>query len=296
MAIVANTATTYDLIGQREDLIEDITMISPVRTPFVNRSGRTRATNTLHEWQTDELAAAAANAHIEGDETTFTAISATTRLTNRTQILKKSVIRSGTAAVTKKAGRGDELPYQVEKLIKELARDLERQALQSTAAVAGNTTTARQMNGVAGFITTNETDKITAAIAEADIHTSSRDAWTEGGEPDIILCSAFNKKSISDFTTGVTKNLEASDKKFQKNVDVFETDFGVMQIIPSLHILADDVYLLDMSLWKIAQLRGLTVKALAETGDAEKRHILMEVTLESRQEKGNASIINTSTS
>lgn len=295
MAQIAGTYSTYDLVGDREDLIEPITMISPTKTPFTNLSGRAKATNTLHEWQTDELAAAADNKHIEGDETTFSAPTATTRLNNQTQIFKKSVIVTGTARAIKTAGRKDELAYQIMKITKEIARDVEFSLMQKTAAVAGNDTTARELKGVAGFITTNQTDKAAAAIVQADIEKTSQDVWTAGGDPGHIMCGAFNKRQISGFVTGVTKNLDAKDKKLMHNVDVFETDFGIMQVIPNRFQLADDVYELDMSLWKIAVLRSLRIEELAKTGDADKRHMLTELTLECLQEKGNGSIINTTT-
>ena len=74
MAIVANTFLTFSAIGNREDLSDTIYMISPVETPFLSMIGKTKATATLHEWQTDALATPAANAQLEGDETSFTAV------------------------------------------------------------------------------------------------------------------------------------------------------------------------------------------------------------------------------
>ena len=96
MAIVANTFQTYQAIGRRENLADTIYNISPSDVPFMSMIGRSKATNTLAEWQTDALAAAAANAHIEGDEYAFTAVTPTVRLGNYTQISRKTVIVSGT--------------------------------------------------------------------------------------------------------------------------------------------------------------------------------------------------------
>ena len=71
MAIVANTFQTYQSIGTREDLANTIYNISPSDTPFMSMCGRSKAKNTLHEWQTDSLDAVAANAQVEGNEYTF---------------------------------------------------------------------------------------------------------------------------------------------------------------------------------------------------------------------------------
>ena len=85
----SGTFQTYQAIGNREDLIDVITNISPMETWLTSNTGSTRAIQTLHEWQTDALAAAAANAQIEGDDATATAAVPTVRLGNYTQILWK---------------------------------------------------------------------------------------------------------------------------------------------------------------------------------------------------------------
>ncbi len=55
MAIVANTFQTYQAIGRRENLADTIYNISPSDVPFMSMCGRSKATNTLAEWQTDAL-------------------------------------------------------------------------------------------------------------------------------------------------------------------------------------------------------------------------------------------------
>jgi hypothetical protein len=69
MAQLAGTTDTYDLKGQREDLMNKIFMITPEDTPFMSNIGRNRGMAVRHEWQTDVLAAPdTSNAQIEGDE------------------------------------------------------------------------------------------------------------------------------------------------------------------------------------------------------------------------------------
>jgi len=86
MAQPSNTFDSYDAVGIREDLSDIIYDVSPEETPFYTKCKKVTATNSLHEWQTDSLRAAGANAHIEGDATTATARTATSRLGNYTQI------------------------------------------------------------------------------------------------------------------------------------------------------------------------------------------------------------------
>ena len=75
MAQVTGTYDTYAVVGQREDLTDDIINVDPDDTPFQSMiAGRATAKAVRHEWQTDALrAAATTNARIEGDEVTFSA-------------------------------------------------------------------------------------------------------------------------------------------------------------------------------------------------------------------------------
>ena len=145
MAQPSNTFDSYDAVGIREDLSDVITNISPEETPFHTKSAKTRARNTLHEWQTDALRASAANAHIEGDATTAEARTATTRLGNYTQIFKNAVVVPDTDEGLDKAGRAREIAYQTLKIAKEQKLDIEKALFDNNARAAGNSTTAREL-------------------------------------------------------------------------------------------------------------------------------------------------------
>ena len=112
MAQPTGLFASYDAVGNREDLTDMIWDISPTETPVVTAIGKGKATAVKHEWQTDALAAAAANAHIEGEDASPASASATSRLDNATQILKKHVVVSGTQEAVDKAGRNSEIAYQ----------------------------------------------------------------------------------------------------------------------------------------------------------------------------------------
>jgi len=110
MAIVTNTFTTYSAKGIREDLSNIITNIAPEETPYMSNIGRENVTNSLFEFQTDTLAAAAANAQLEGDDvSSYDSVTATVRLQNYAQISRKTIVLSATEEVVNKAGRRSEL-------------------------------------------------------------------------------------------------------------------------------------------------------------------------------------------
>jgi len=163
MAIVTNTFQTFTAIGNREDLSDIIYNISPTETPFISAIGKEKATGVLHEWQNDTLRAAAANAQVEGDEIAFTAVVPTTRVNNRTQISRTSVIVSGTQDTVNSAGRNNELAYQISKSSKELKRDMEVVLTANQSAAVGGAAAARTSSGLPSWIQTNVNDAANGA-------------------------------------------------------------------------------------------------------------------------------------
>ena len=83
MALPTNTVTTYQAIGNREDLSDMIYRIDPTDTPFMSGVDKEKASAVNHEWQTQALAPASnANAQLEGDDPTANALVPTVRLGN----------------------------------------------------------------------------------------------------------------------------------------------------------------------------------------------------------------------
>lgn len=312
MAIVTNTFLTFSAIGNREDLADVIYNISPVDTPFMGRIGKGKASAVLHEWQTDALAAAAANAQLEGDDhTSFAAVVPTVRIGNRCQISSKDVIVSGTQDAVNKAGRKREMVYQMLLRSRELKRDMEFILTNNQAPVTGNSTTARQLrplcswyatndnrgaSGADGTSTTAATDGTQRALTEDLLKTVLQATWTAGGEPDLLMPGAFNKTVISGFTGNQTKMQDTSDKKLVAAIDVYVSDFGTHRVVANRFSRSRDLHVLDTEYWAVAYLRPIATVDLAKTGDADKGLIQTEFTLESRNEAASGIVADLTTS
>lgn len=314
MAQPADTHSTYDQIGIREDLSDVIHNISPMQTPFLTMAKRGTAKNTLFEWQTDSLASAdTSNARIEGDDATTTAAVATTRLNNQTQIVDKVPRVSGTADAVTTAGRRKEMAYQVMKMTKEIKRDIEAILLDNNAKVAGNDSTARETAGVPSWIATNEsvgtggvaptgdgtdarTDGTQRAFLEAQLKTVLSAIWDEGGDPTVVMVGSFNKQAMSGFDGGTTKFDKSEDKRLTAAIDVYVSDFGELKVIPNRFQRARDALVLDMDYWKVNWLRPLRNTPLAKTGDTERRQIIGEFGLEACQEAASGIVADLTTS
>jgi hypothetical protein len=295
MTLEINTFQTYQAIGNREDLIDIITILSPMDTWFTSNTGSTRAISTHHEWQTDVLDTPAANAQIEGNDASAEAVTATARLGNYTQILWKVFRISETQRAIVAAGRSDEVDYQTLKMSKSLARDIEYALVLNTSSAVGASATARQLEGVLGWITSNvgTVSATTVALTEAIYNQNLAVIWKNGGYPTVTLVGAYNKQQISGFTSNV-RRIEAEEKKLVNSVDVYESDFGMI-MVRLHHILNDNQpgYVINlgvMELWVKAWLRPVNRIELAKTGSSDIYKIEAELTLESRNQAGSGMI------
>lgn len=321
MAIVANTFTRYSAIGMREDLSNVIYNISPEETPFVSNIRRDAISNTFTEWQVDELAAAAVNKQLEGDDiSSFTAVTPTSRLGNYTQIMRKDLVISETVEAVTTAGRSSDLAYSLAKVGAELKRDIEFNVLSNTVAAAGSTTAARTTAGLPAFIRTNTSkgggsgadptvangivnvarvDGTQRAMTEAMLKSTAQKVWVEGGTPRMVLCGAHVKTVISGFAGIAGTRFNVNGNKPATIIgaaDIYVSDWGNLEIVPGRFGRARDAFVLDPSLCALAVLRPMKTVKLARTGDAEKRMIITELALKVDQQKGLGIVADLSTS
>jgi hypothetical protein len=311
---------TYQTVGIREDLADIIYSISPTETPFMSGVAKTSATNTSHQWQTDSLADVAANAAVEGAAISYGTMSATTKLTNYTQISTKAIQVSGTNDAVTSAGRNNELAYQVAQAAKELKRDMETALLSNVAAAAGNATTARKLGGVQTWISSNvdagsggsgagggaaRTDGTQRAFNEDQLKGVLRSCFDAGGNPNMIMVGAFNKQKLSGFTGGSTRFDQAEDRRLVTSIDVYESDFGTLQVAPNRFIRGanataakkgQDALILEMDYWAVSFLRDFALQTPAQTADADQRFMVAEYTLESRNEAASGAVYDLTTS
>ena len=244
MAIATNTRTTFGAIGIREDLSNIIYNISPMDTPFMSSVGKGSCNNTLFEWQTDELAAAAANQKLEGDDSMDAlAVAEPRRLQNYTQISYKAVQTSGTAEAVDFAGRKSSQAYQLAKRAKEIKRDMEKMLLSEDTAVAGASGTPRKTAAVMSWLgtaaagTSNIIDGSAspvvgivnqgsptagypngssvasasgsdAVLTMAMINLAMERCFDNGGEPTDLMCDASLKQKISSLGGSVIADLQ----------------------------------------------------------------------------------------
>ena len=304
MATVSGQIKDANVNGKPRDLSKLIFDVSPTDTPFLTMCGRTTASQTLHEWQTDALTAPGANAQKEGIDVTSFAGSNTTQLSNKTQILMKAVNVSGTAQAVVQNGVTKQYTHQMALRMKEIKKDLEF-ALLSNQLAASESTSGRLMTGLPCWLKTNFAGGTSGTAAtssaactagttriptEAMLNALLTSIYNAGGNPNTIMMAPDIRVKMSEVLTGGSTKMEKAEmKKATAVIDVYVSDFGSLKLVPNrvqayVTYSKTCAFVLDPEYWKVAYLRPFQEQRLAVTGDSEKGFIVAEATLEARNE------------
>jgi len=315
MATVTNSFDSYEANANWTDISDVIYNVAPTETPFLSSIKKDKALNRVHQWQTDTLAAPAANHIAEGLTYAADAQVATTTLNNVCSIANKSVQITGSQESMKHYGKGSEMKYKTKQAMSELKRDFELNLMANLAKVTGNGTgTARKMAGLQNYIITNASDASNAtassgdgtdlhtdgtarALTEAFVETVLASAWTEGGNPSVAYLNSFQKRKAATFSGNSTAYHSKDSKKLTNSVDVYIDPLGSeIKLVPSRQTPTDVVYFIDPAHVACATLRDFRVLDIPRQGDYESKLILVEGTLKVGEEKAHAAIYDLTTS
>lgn len=290
-------------------------LLFPADTWALSNLDKVSATSTRHEWLLDSLEAAAANAVLEGDDASFATIVVPLRHDNDLQISRKTFLISGSAEAVKLAGRKSEIARQATKKMRELKRDIEFSILNNQGASAGANTATRMSAGMESWIASTDhggngiratstnagstigysSGTVSAptdggsfgALSQTALNECLLQAWTDGGNPSMILVNATHKVTIDGFTSQATRFVDvdkAGEIPILTAANVYVSDYGKHTVMLSRYMRSNPSCLLalDLDYWATAWLRRPFMEPLAKTGDGEKRQILAEWCLVAR--------------
>jgi hypothetical protein len=247
------------------------------------------------------------NAALEGATKPVSRFTNRLRKGNYTQIFAATVEVSGTDMAASQLGLADEMDYQKQQRIRELVRDLENTVINGglpTSDPQGGTFLRRSMKGIMQHLATNVVrtgDSGFPAGGELDEETINlmlRRIWeNSNGNIDLIVVNGFQKRKINAFTAD-SRSYAPGDTKFKNMVSVYESDFGVCQILTSRWMPQDAVLFLDSARVNVLPLSGRSFhfKPLASTGDYECGELIGEYTLELKNESAHGVIRDLATS
>lgn len=317
MATITNTFKTTSAVGNREELSDVVSRITPEDTPIYSIIEKGKCVSVHPEWETDDLAAPAQNIVPEGEEYNFDAIVAPTRMGDYTQIMRKDWIISNTQEVVSEAGNVQKRKYQKLKKGVELRKDIEYAIVDTAASVGGSTrnfgslntwivtNTSRGSGGAnGGFssgtgLTVAPTNGTQRAFTKVILDSVMQQGYTSGANFKHVVAAPYVKSvfvtfmsdtNVAPFRYAVTKG--GARNTIVATADYYEGPFGTVMIHPDRVMAtsatqARNAFFIDPDMVSFLWLRKIQEdKDIAKTGDADKGVIIGEGTLKVHNEKG----------
>ena len=316
MAALANTFMTTNAVGNREELSDVVSRITPEDTPLWSMIGSETADSKHPEWEIDDLGAPENVARPEGDEFTFASIAPPVRVGNYAEIKRRDWIISASQDAVSNAGRVEQTKEQKLKKGVQIRKDFELAFLSNTASVA---TDPRRLGGLPSWLVTNVSRGATGANGGYSTGTGLTVAATNGTQRAFtktlldqtanlgyinganfktLMVSLYVKSVFVTFMSdaNVASFRYAAEGSGKNTVvataDLYEGPFGKLTVTPNRVMAfsaatARNAFLIDPEMLSKKVLRKIhNVKDLAKTGDAEKGVIIGEMTLKVKNEKG----------
>lgn len=311
MALLSNAFHSFQATGNREDLTNLLSIISPKDTALYDALGSGNPLNGVyHEWQTDTLAAANAdNAALEGETFTPSALTPTNRYGNYAVISLKQFRVTEIQEKVAKAGRGSEISHQKAKALAEIKNDFEAMLVThgtAASAGAGSTTVPRRMSnvwfwtlkvtahsGASGINTGTDiaTTLTGTTITEGAFNDIVQDIWADGGRPNAVYVNGTLKRLITGWGTSTSRVWDGS-KKITNVVDVYEGDFTTLEMKKERQIASSLGLILQESMWKKSVMIPIGEVEIARTGLAENKMLRQVWTIEARNPSANGVFIS----
>ena len=253
----------------------------------MTKFGTSKVTGMTHSWLTDSLGEPGTNSNLETQEFGTTEATPRVKLSNDIQIFMRDCDVSDSQEAVLKAGVKSEMAYQMQKTMKMIALDVEYAIVNNATRRAGSSTVTGLMGGVPYF---NDVNVVTGALTEDKLNDAIQEAWKKGGTPDICVVSGANKRIISGFTGNATRERSADSTKIKQIVDVYESDFGLVNTV--LHRLQPDtrVDLLQTEYWKLAYLIPFKTYDKPKNSLLNGKVVTGQLTLECRSKEANSCI------
>nr|DAW55156.1 MAG TPA: Major capsid protein [Caudoviricetes sp.] len=305
MATITGIATTYNC----PNYVGELFAASPEDTPFLSAigglTGGESVGSSVIQWEGYDLRDADdSRQRTEGADATALEARARFSASNVLEIHQEAVavsytklgatrqVGSGTGAtqVTADTVPADELAWQVEQKLKEVARDIEKAFLTGVYSNPTTNATPRKTRGLINAITTNTatTTHKAGELTEDEILDLMQKVWTAGGmresETRTIIVNATLKRALSRIFLKDAGYRHTDRNVGGVNLQTFETDFGTCNIMLSGLMPVDKLVVASLEQLKPAFLEvpgkgHLFAEPLSKTGAAEKVQLYCETGL-----------------
>lgn len=314
MAGITGMGTTFNL----PNFVGDLFSISPEETPLLSAigglTGGRPAVDKTFEWEFYDLRDPSATAQaLEGADAPDGAARVRANASNVLEIHQSAVELSYTKiAVGNRGGYntsargvspvGDEMSWQVEQELKQIARDIEYTFIAGTYAKPSDNLTPRRTRGLLEAIVTNVVDMQGATPDVDDIGDLFQLAFQNGGLQEgetrtIITTYAIKRLLTKIFIRDVDGAQPASRNVGGVNLTTIETETGLVNLMidrwmPAGTLVAVSLEDLAPRILEIPGKGFLFLEPLGKTGASEKSQIYGEVGLEYGNERKHAKMVD----
>jgi hypothetical protein len=247
---------TGSAISNREDLSNELTLLAPEETPLLSLCSKGKANGTFSEWTADVLSAPSTAGISEGtDVTAFDdKFASRARLGNYTQIFRRDYIVSNLQQAVSSVGPANVAQAEA-KSMRELKRDVEAAICSDNdRTVENGAGTPYALRGLGDWLDSAGPSDVPAAyrtpsgsiLGAAPTDTTFNDIiasiYTVNGEANnlTLIAGVALRKVISNFQRSSGQaaseavyhiNQDASSKKITHAVTMYDSDFGIVNVI-----------------------------------------------------------------
>ncbi|OZF05242.1 hypothetical protein CH302_01055 [Rhodococcus sp. 15-2388-1-1a] len=308
---ITGLGTTYNL----PNYVGELFSISPEDTPLLSAigglTGGEEKSSTIFSWQSYDLREADKNRQrLEGADAPQAEGRKRAAGTNVLEIHQEQVAVSYTkqAAVRQVATDGatniridnqpvgDELTWQIQAELKQIARDVEASFVGGIYNLPTDNTTVRRTRGLLPAITTNVVEAGGEPLTDDLILDLMQEVWTNGGiqesETRTLITNATQKRRLTKI---FIKDAGSAYRETSRNVggvnlQTFETDFGRVNIMLSRFHPADEIAVVSLEELAPAFLNipgkgHFFAEPLAKTGASDKVQLYGEIGLQYGNER-----------
>lgn len=273
------------------DFIENVSVVD---RPALALFKKSKVTGTFVEWLEDTLATRGHNAYQENVDSTNPDLGVPTRSFTHVQNFLKWGEVSDIQRFVNHKGFGDAFSYQENKKVQELLGDIEHTIHRGTAAT-GATNAARQFGGLLNIHFTNFTNTSGTTLTE-EVFVDIKQQFYDNSidvRPSLVMTNSWLKRTISQFSTNITRNINAEQMKQVNIIEEHQSDFGTVRMMLSRDQLkgatktssGNSLIILDPSYYETGWLTPLQSETLARSGTKTRFQIQANMTLIFRTEK-----------
>lgn len=272
----------------REVVMSEVTNVISRRRPLMANLPNTSATVHYIESLEDTLGSRAHNAVVEGAQFTNPSLTQPARLFTHVQTFAQWGEVSDDQRDTAHYNE-DPFVYQTRKKLEELLNDIEH-AFHRGSAATGATNAARQTVGMLNLAgTTTLTDSSGTTLTEGtlvDYLQVFRDQ-TYDIVPTQAYVNSWLKRTISEFSTKITRNVDAADRTQILVVERHTSDFGDLDVFYSEDQLkpntrtasGNSIIFIDPRFFSKAWMKAPTMEQLTREGFSDRFQMKAKVGL-----------------